>query len=426
MTVTLRSAMQFVIIFFMSCAGAQGQGVAGAKYETYLQDNLCSKTKISHCLKPTTYVATRSDGRKVKVSGVYDYFMKDSVPGVFLPHFLLTYMRNLRNAYQENPAAYGQIFYNQNDFLLSRTVERQGAQVWENIYGYAQCMEQMEYAAYYASLSSMMSELGEIKMAQFYFNVSLKMSRSLQLEVGQKTGGVRSQTFNCGSKTTRLRPCAWFHSRGLGVPGENKPYVVLNQNLHAIRDAFSTYTSLLELAVKFKMSAMTLKQVERIGDDALAGLYHLAYSPGAKRSVPGRMPNFAQFMERKFNSRTGHPYYWAFYEYDLAHGKMANISHQNTCHYHTHVLQVFGDIIMFLERPKFKALVVRLPDGWKAYEAITALMRGAGEPIGAAGSLNAVYQFFSSENDPYIKYTLNGCAALPSEVLSSNYVNLYF
>lgn len=400
-------------------------GAAAAAYEDYVARNLCSASKPDDCFNITSYVATRSSGRKVKVDGVYSFYDKDSVQGIPLPHLMLTLLRLMRNAQNENPKLYSTVFFNQIDYMLSLTVERNGARVWENVYGFAQGMEQAEYSAFFASISAMMLAQGNKVMADSYFDTSLKMIRSLQLDAGKKTGGVRSKIYTCGSKSTRLRNCVWFHSRGLGVPGADKPYTVLNQNLHGIRDSFVVYLTLKNLLPKMGSTPKLRAAIDLIGDNAISGIYHLAYSGGPKSSFPARMPNIRQFMNRLSDSASGVNYYWSFYEYDQTKGAMANISNQATCHYHTHVLKLISDIHSYLNNASNRKVIEQLPEGWKAYEALTTILAAPPEAVGTAGSTSAVYQFFLSESDPRIKYNFKKCESLESEILDPAATSLY-
>ena len=90
--------------------------------------------RIQIALKRTSYKATRSDGRKVKISGVY--FWKRDKHERFEPHCLTQFIKLLRNAYNSSPE-YGQQLYNQLDFLIYKSISRNGATVWENNEGYS-------------------------------------------------------------------------------------------------------------------------------------------------------------------------------------------------------------------------------------------------------------------------------------------------
>jgi hypothetical protein len=63
------------LLCFLSIA-SQAQN-AEQKYETFVRDNKCKSNTSRHCLKETSYVATRGDGGKVKIRGVYDWVGED-------------------------------------------------------------------------------------------------------------------------------------------------------------------------------------------------------------------------------------------------------------------------------------------------------------------------------------------------------------
>ena len=130
--------------------GARPEGRAGVAiqqpYEDYVASKQCQLPSDNSCLEATTYVATRSDGSHEQVSGVYQWRNVGQAPGLLLPHFLLEYMRRLRNAYNSVPEAYREQLDNQINFLISsrvsddsnealRAVDRNGALVWENNQG---------------------------------------------------------------------------------------------------------------------------------------------------------------------------------------------------------------------------------------------------------------------------------------------------
>ena len=81
-------------------------------------------------------------------------------------------------------------------------------------------------------------------------------------------------------------------------------------------------------------------------------------------------------------------------------------AHKNTCHYHTHSLEVLAGIkgILVDHQAVFEATT----NGWRLFEAMDALLTGAGEATGQAGSVNAIYQFYRSESPTY-KLRRQGC-----------------
>src|SRR5688572_11485884 len=107
-------------------------------FEAYLRDAKCSNTKNTSCLKETSYRAERDDGdRTVTVRGVYEWVGDDPNDNFFKPHFLMGYLRKLRDAYAFS-TAYSDQLYNQIDFMVSKAKDHNGTLVWENYQGIAQ------------------------------------------------------------------------------------------------------------------------------------------------------------------------------------------------------------------------------------------------------------------------------------------------
>lgn len=403
---------------------------AEQKYVEYLQTESCSSSKNSACLKLTSYMATRADGRRVKVDSVFDYIEKPN-KHLFTPHFLLGYMRLLRNAYSAKPR-YGNQLFNQIDFIISRAVNRNGALVWENQEGIAQGMEQAEFAAFFASAANTFKANADIKSAKGIMTYALKFIRSIDIQAGIKTGGVSSITTYCGCKTARLRPCYWFHSRGLGVEDAPGVRTVLNQHLHVINDILSLYLSVYEspelIAPQFGSPKEVLDFLE---NKAIGGLYQLAFSEGHKNhTAPNRPPNIKQFMNYKHGVKVkatpdhpdGNPlnYYRSYYEFNMSTGKGNNISPERTCHYHTHVLKMMADIKNLLDDNK--EIFNATKEGWRLYEAMDALFAGKGEAIGMKESSHTIYQFYRSEA-PAFKDRRENCDT--DDSLSNDYQIFY-
>jgi hypothetical protein len=388
---------------------------APERYECYVNAHLCNEERTDGCLRETAFLATRSGGRQVLVRGVYSWHDSGLVQGMEYPHFLLQYMRLLRNAYNADPSTYLNQLYNQIEYLVSDAHDRNGALVWENKYGIAQGMEQAEYAEYFSSVAGAYRNNGELKLARGTMDYALMLIRALDMPAGVHTGGVASGEFYCGSKRARFRPCCWFHSRGRGIdlPGVQ---TVLNQHLHVIRDVLSMYLNVMNATDLVSPEFGTPEDVlDRLEDRAIAGLYQLAFTVGNTSIQRSRPPNISQFMNFREQitvkptamDPSGNPkdYYWAYYEFDMNRGKGKNISHKNTCSYHTHTLKVMADIKYILDSyPVFR----NTANGWRLYEAMDALFQGKNEPTGMKGSVNAIYQFFHSER-PVYKIRREGC-----------------
>ncbi len=389
---------------------------AAAALDDYISAN--TTPNDTGWLERTSYVATRGDGRRVEVDGVYRWVDPDDTSGLLLIHFLVEYLKALRNAYAEHPANYKDRLFGQIDFVVSDAVDRNGALVWENRFGITQAMEQAEYASLLASIARGYATAGDTKHATITLGYSLSAARSLDMTVGPRTGGVCSGQFYAGQKRARFQLASWYHSRGRGIE-EAGIHTVLNQHLHAVRDMVNLYVNLHAVAELIPPEFGEPNQVlDRVRRRSIAGLYQLAFSEGHKGIAPTRPPNLAQFMRKRNRLRVkpsadhpdGNPlsFYWAHYGFDMRSGQPVDITEANNCHYHTHALEVFAGIVRTLER--FRHLFDDTTDGWRLFEATDALLQGRGEPIGADQSTNAFYQFYRAEGDAY-KRRRQGCPA---------------
>jgi hypothetical protein len=387
---------------------------------------LCTGAGDTACLEQTSYIATRSDGRQVRITGVYRWRAEGDTWGDhgftprkrLLVHFLTDYLKALRHSYEGCDAFFTQI-YNQVDFIVSDAIEHNGALVWENRLGIAQGMEQADMMAILVAIAEVHSLQGHTKEARGTMGYALRAARAFFKPVGPHTGGVRSVNQEaCAAKTARLRPCFWFHSRGRGIDTEAtmEPLVntVLNQHLHVVRDT-------LELSVKVDALAHLIPADlppphfdfrtwmtwgDLLEDRAIGGLYQLAFSNGHKAVAPTRPPNIAQFMRRR-GFAVGDSvirFYTAWYNFDLLTGQRLDITHPLVCHYQGHELNILASIWTQLQ-----LLGPQLTDdGWRLFEAMIHLLRGGGEEVGLRGSKHAVYQFYRTE-DPDYRYRLWHC-----------------
>jgi hypothetical protein len=396
---------------------------------------VCTSDQDTDCLEPTSYIATRSDGRKVKVSGVYHWRAAGDTWGDhgftprkrLLVHFLTTYLKKLRNAYSACPNYFTQA-YNQVDFIVSDGIEHNGALVWENRLGIAQAMEQADMASIFASIAEQHEKHGYWKEARGTMGYALRAARAFFKPVGTHTGGVRSVNQDaCAAKTARLRPCFWFHSRGRGIDTEatGEPLVntVLNQHLIAVRDLIELSMTTRELAHLIPANLPPphydfrtwLTWGDLLEDRAIGGLYQLAFSNGHKAVAPTRPPNLAQFMFRR--SGDGQWYYTARYNFDLLTGQQLDIKHSKVCHYQGLALNVLATIWSVLDE---SGHLLTAADGWRLSEAMNRLLQGGGEPVGLWGSSHALYQFYRTE-DPDYRTDIWGCPADVNRLTQQSY-----
>lgn len=329
-----------------------------------------------------------------------------------LLHRLLPYARQLRNAYatanrgSERAAECGEQLRSQIEHMLSAATMRDQALVWENEDGLAQAMEQSEYAHFLMSVAAAFHRHHRLELARRYAQTALRVGAALDLPVGVQSGGVRSTSTDCGDGSGRL--CFWFHSRGLGVSTpRTEAHTVLNQHLHAIRDSLNLYRLIRESTFLFATTGGE-QVANRILLRATGGLNQLAFSVG-NTIGDHRPPNIMQLM-RRFEAATADEnaprhFYWSAYEYDIQAGVPHDISIERTCHYHTHTLHLLATIAQWLASPP-----AMIPDSSRQEleRAMNHLLQGAGEAIGDARSVHAVYQFYRSEIDPELKRA-RGC-----------------
>ena len=408
------------------CCGAEVQ-----KYLQYVADTICTETNQNECLEPTSYIATRGDGRRVLVNGVFRWrqYPNDTwrdCPDCeervhLLPHFIREYMEMLRDAYEVCPGFHDQL-YNQIDYLVSqRTIlpDAPTSQIsptsfmpvlfWENRYGITQGMEQTEMATFLSQAANLYAKHGA-KEARETMRYAFQAFESLFLTAGEHTGGVLSEVQDeCGAKIARFRKCFWFHSRGVGVDTEDPSHptkedrigTVLNQNLHVIASVLSMYKTVNgvpDLVPKAYGNAQVA--LARIEDRAIGGLYQLAFSNGNNSAAPKRPPNIAQFMNPLVSDVYG-PYYFSWYRFDLTKREFANISAIYTCNYHTHSLAKMKGIKEILD--KYFYIFGHTPSGqgWRLYEAVERLFAASNEPMGSPGSTSALWQFWLSHKKKY-------------------------
>ncbi len=393
-------------------------------YLSYVAAASCTGTAADDCLEPTSYVATRSDGRRVNVSGVYRWRLAGdrwADPGStvvkprVLVHFMTEYLKKLRNAYEECPELYGKV-YDQVDFIVSDGVRRNGALVWENAHGVAQAMEQGDMASLFAGLAGRHYDHGHVVEARGTLRYALEAARAFFLPVGVRSGGVRSvdETW-CAAKTARLRPCFWFHSRGRGVhefTGAATKQTILNQHLHGVRDTLNLSVSLRGAAAYFPTD-VPLPPGHRawsdwsdaLEDRAIGGLYVLAFSNGHKAVAPNRPPNLAQLMKRR---GSGSGYFTAAYGFNLDTGLAYDISRDMTCHYQSHSLSLLAT----LRQTSIGYLVAEqlTEQGWRIDEALNRLLESGTDFVGNPASTHALLQFYWSSFPGYFQ-TQWGCPA---------------
>jgi hypothetical protein len=393
----------------------------------YFNKTSCSLPSQQDCLQETSYTARRSNGRKVNIEGVYTWrttgtvWLDDGVSRHHLtPHFVLGYLRALRNAYRENGNDYfRKRLYDQIDYMM-RQADIRGANqeavlnamVWENRYGVTHAFEQAGMAAVLASTANAYADHGLLPAARGTMRYAFQAIEPLFMPVGFGNGGTLSHVQDpCGAKRARLRKGYWFHSHGVTVDtkNEDKFSTILNKQLHVICDLLKMYISAHarpELIPKEYGSAEAA--LARLEDRAIGGLYQLAFSRGNNSAAPQRPPNIAQFMRRVTTKSP--PFYFSYYRFDLSKRQFKDITFEKTCHYHTHTLQKMAEIKRVLDDNRELFTNTPSKQGWRLFEAVNRLFEGEGEARGKPGSTHAIWQFWLSHQK---KRSLLGCG--PSE-----------
>jgi hypothetical protein len=405
---------------------------ANQRYREYIDENHCDGGD-NDCLDVTSYTATRSDGRRVTVDGVFRWrrphdswraYGESAARPQLLPHYLGEYLKKLRNAYEVCPELFEQV-YNQVDYMVTESRSRDGAVVWENRLGIAQGMEQAEIALRFAALARHHHRHGHDKEARGTMAYALRAARSVFLAVGVRTGGVASvNQAECAAKTARLRPCIWFHSRGRDhdtrANGEPDVATVLNQHLHIVRDVLDLSVALRQVQSE-SLSILPAdlpppagpwtSWADALENRAVAGLYLLAFSNGHKAVAPTRPPNIAQFMKRHGGSQ---PFFSAYYNFDLTTGeRLEDSTREGTCHYQGHVLNLLA-AIWTNAHDDYNDGALSAANGWRVLEALDRLVEGRGEAVGLTDSTHAVYQLYRTE-EPYYRNDRWGCGETPSD-----------
>ena len=411
--------------FGHTCAAAERQLVA------YLQLNLCSDSTANRCLaslkeelSPHVYYwRNGSESWKGQDGQTVQHL---------LPHFLLSYLRRLRDFYSacglpKEDQAWTQVEAITAQAQLRLASDMPTSLVWENRYGYAQGMEQAEISAYLASLATVYQKHGKDDKALRLMRLALQMVEALSKPIGVNSGGVRSTIAEpCGNDIVRISSCFWFHSRGLSIDTDNEEHIatVLNQHLHVIYDVLLLYKTIhgggAPIPPEYGPRAQLLARLEGY---VAGGLGQLAYGRGNSARTPDAPPNMVQFMNRRQSDTR--PHYLAYYRFDMTTHKGRNIRWKNVCHYHTHVLTKLAHIKTLLDKHPEVFRSSPSGQGQFLYSAIESLFSGAGEPMGLIDAKAPVWQLWLTQR---VKYTLAGCPACDGTACSpeDTYVDTYY
>jgi hypothetical protein len=116
---------------------------------------------------------------------------------------------------------------------------------WVNAGGTAHAMVQADLGLWLLTLAR-----GIPQQADWYLRLSERVFRSFGIPDAE--GGVRNN--RAGNRCFQNLYCYWFHSFPVG--DEAYPMTVLNQHLHAVRDAMIRHTAVFDNAVRSARSAI--------------------------------------------------------------------------------------------------------------------------------------------------------------------------
>lgn len=232
--------------------------------------------------------------------------------------------------------------------------------------GAPQAMPQGDLGGWLLTLGDGLAASGK-KNFEYYLRLSERVFTSFAFRYVE--GGVRNnkRSYRCYGD----QYCYWFHSFAVGT--EVEPESVLNQNLHAIRDALVAHATLahwrdntnhrVPLPPGFTQHIRNLREYGR------GGLNQLAYGLGhaVDHSAP---PNLFEFMQNYQNDpqKPSVKRFNAYYRFEMDTHNAANGSTPgNVCHYHYHSLEMLKSILTtistdpyFKDDPDFIALYYKL------------------------------------------------------------------
>lgn len=236
--------------------------------------------------------------------------------------------------------------------------------------GMAHAMGQADLGRWLMSVASWYAQLDDQANAGYYLSLGERVYRAFA--VRQAEGGVRND--RRGHRCYDGQYCYWFHSCPVcTMPSET---TVLNQHLHAVRDALESHRGLaawrdgeLRLLRDGNVAAplppvLSPRFIDELRDMGRGGLLQLAFGAGnaVNASAPPNLKEFLWPTEKVSDRQRDH----AAYRYYL--GKRAgNIKATNTCHYHFHSVDLLANILdlihsdhRFSQDPYFVEIYYRL------------------------------------------------------------------
>ena len=354
------------------------------EFNLYVQENLCEGPLDTDCLEVLTHNVCKSGCPRT------GYNMRWEVPGRVDIHLTLGLLRKLRNAATAHPTlesyhslgmSFEDLLWNQLQMLLNdpsarfydeslaplglaevrtrNTVDsnRFYSVTWVNEGGSAHAMIQADMGLWLLTLAHDFTVYGHPERADAYLRLSERVFRPYGIP--HEDGGVRNN--RKGNRCYDDRYCYWFHSFPVGT--ESYPMTVLNQHLHAVRNALIAHDLLARWRddgvtdvngnVHFLPAEFATIHVEQLREWGRGGLFQLAFAPGneAVRNAP---PNLAEFLAEE-DVLDGDQRYRAHYRYEISVGRPADISPKNNCHYHYQSVKMMADVLELIAGPRFNA-----------------------------------------------------------------------
>jgi hypothetical protein len=236
--------------------------------------------------------------------------------------------------------------------------------------GTAHAMGQADLGAWLISVARGYAQLDDRRNASYYLSLSERVFRSFA--VRQAQGGVRNNL--TGHRCYDGQFCYWFHS--CPACANASETTVLNQHLHAVRDALESYDVLdawrdgeLRLLRDRNVPAplppvLSPRFIDELRDMGRGGLLQLAFASGNATNVSAP-PNLKELLTPA-ELVGGTQRYHAAYRYYLGKG-LGNIKAGNTCHYHFHSMDLLTSVLnmihtndRFSDDPYFIEIYYRL------------------------------------------------------------------
>jgi hypothetical protein len=391
----IRTLSIFFVVVLLALLSVDSQARADEVdvLDVLLTDNRCSPTKTTHCLQQITNFACAGGCPRTGYGWVHDANnpVRSRRWDVHMTHGI--YLKALRNAVTLYPdrqlsytngggrtldaMVYDQLemmlrdsqarFYDQNlnplplaSVLTGRSVDPNKfySVTWVSDGGYANAMGQADFGLWLISMARGWALLGKSERVPYYLALSEKAFRPFGIP--QSSGGVRNDKM--GHRCHQGLFCYWFHS-GQWDPNpseERKLKTVLNQHLHAVRDALIAHDVLAAwrdygLQTNFGVvplpAQFNTNHIGNLKEWGRGGLFQLLYARGnhVDHLAP---PNLAEFMYDDTGSKDGAGPYRAKYRYILGEGPR-DIRANSTCGYHYHVLDLFRGILQMIEDSQY-------------------------------------------------------------------------